>query len=251
MARIIFGPLVTSVKGSIGGVTFQGNTSGQIIRRRPQLSKSSTVKQTASHVSLSSFLYEWQNITEAQRDEWNDFATAWTKINKFGQTKTLTGFNWFFSVNWWRVELSQAILSSPPAHTLPSSPPDFGIIMSNTDIEIQFLSSHDYVTNPVAVWSTIPTKKSTLSISQVRKLITTITATPANPLNITAEWETATGLDWNPSVNFPTANIFVCLESIALSSGITSPMLCTKNSNPIDSSDDSLYYYRKTPQVIF
>lgn len=251
MARILFGPLVTSVKGSIAGVTFQQNTSGQIIRRRPQLSKASTNKQTTAHSDLQRLLFEWQQITESQRDDWNTYASVYTKTNKFGEVKTLTGMNWFTSVNWWRLALGESILSDPGTRILPTDPPAFAMLISASDLLIQFLESHDYVNYPVAVWASLPTKKSTLSINQIRKLITIITSAPANPLNITTEYETATGLNWNPSVDFPNANLFVCLESVAKQTGITSPMLCTKNTTPIDTGEDALYYYRKTPQVVF
>ena len=243
MARITYGPLVTAIKGSIGGVTFQNNTSGTIIRSRPRPTRVSTTKQTIAHAALQQLLYEWQNITQSQRDEWNEYASVWTKENKFGESKTLTGQNWFTSVNWWRNELDETILAGPPAHTLPQAAPSFAMILSNSDVKINFLSAHDYVNNPVAVWSSLPTKKNTLSINQIRKLVYVFRTTPADPYNLTALWEAAIGLDWDPSNNFPDANIFFCLESIRESSGITSSMLCTKNETP-SADEDSMYYYQ-------
>ena len=42
---------------------------------------------------------------------------------------------------------------------------------------------------------------------------------------------------------FPNANIYLCLESVSLSSGITSSLLCSKSSPP-DSTEGTLYYYQ-------
>lgn len=242
MARIIYGPLVTAVKGSISGITFQANPSGSIIRSRPRTTKVSTTKQTQSHSKLSRLLFEWQAITQTQRDLWNEYAAAWTKTNKFGQTKILTGLNWFTSVNWWRLYLDTSILANPPAHDLPDAPPSFALILSDTDIYLNFLDSFDYSINALAVWMSIPTKKNTLSINQIRKLVTVFQATPLDPINITSQWETATGLVWAPANNFPNANIYVCLESIRKSSGITSSLLCTKNSTPTEETE-TMYFY--------
>jgi hypothetical protein len=241
MARIVFAPLVSEIKGSIGGVTFQGNPSGSIIRLRPHLSRASTTKQSAAHSSLSNLLYQWQNITSVQRDDWNTFAALWVKTNKFGQDKTLTGLNWFTSVNWWRLNIDQPLLSSPPAHTLPAAPPAFEVLITAAQLRIDFTAAHNFVTSPIAIWSSLPTKKSTLSINQIRKLVTIVNAAPADPLDITSLWETATGIDWSPSVVFPGANIFVCLESVSQSSGITSAMLCS--SKYIESDTSTFYYY--------
>lgn len=242
MARVLFGPLVTAVKGSIGGVTFQNNPSGSIIRSRPHVSKASTIKQMASHSELANLLYLWQQITQDERDEWNSFAATWTKENKFGESKTLTGLNWFTSLNWWRLHLSLATYDSPPAHVLPQAPPAFALILTDSTISINFLEAHAFPENPVAVWTSLPTKKNTTSINQIRKLVMVIEAAPSDPLNITAEWEAATGLDWTPNVTFPDANIFVCLESMSASSYITSSMLCTKNSTPSE-EEETIYYY--------
>lgn len=242
MARILFGPLVTAIKGSIGGVTFQGNPSGSIIRSRAHLSHVSTNKQTASHADLQKWLYEFQNLTQDQRDQWNTYASVWTKTNKFGEVKRLTGENWFISVNKHNYIIGQALKTVPPDHIIPSAPPSFEIIATASSLSIDFTSAHDFVNNPVMIWASIPTKKNTLSINQIRKYITVLTDAPADPLDITALWESATGLTWDPSNNFPLANIFVCLECISKASGITSPMLCSKSSGITEEEETYIYY---------
>lgn len=242
MARILFGPLVTAVKGSIGGTTFQGNPSGQIIRSRPHTSKSSTSKQQSTHQSVNLFLSSWFNLTQTVRNEWNDYAALWPKINKFGQSKILTGWNWYFSVNFWRNAIGVDWFVSPPPHLVPVDVPSFEIISSDTALKISINPSHDFVTYPVIIYSTIPTRKNTLSINQVRKMIQIITSFPSNPLNITSAWETATQLTWDPATSFPSANVFVCLQVFHKNSGITSSMLCTKTSVENGSSDIFFYY---------
>jgi len=241
MARIVY--TIGEIFGSIGGLTFQRNSSGKIIRGRPTVGKKSTSRQQRSHAVHNELLRGWQLLTNAQKDLWNTYGNTFVKINKFGQDKTLTGANWFESLNFFRQLLSLPLFTSPPAHLLPSSPPTFEIELTATTISINFTSAHDYVDSPVVVWVTIPTRKISNSINQIRKFALIISAAPADPLDITTEWETATGLSWSPVTNFPNANIFVCLESVKASSGITSPMVCGKKSTTEFTEEETMYYY--------
>lgn len=242
MARIVY--TVGEIFGSIGGLTFQRNSSGKIVRMRPTVGKKSTSKQQRSHLTQNNLLRGWQLLTNTQKNSWNDYASVWMKQNKFGQEKQLTGQNWYTSVNYMRKILSLSELTDPPAHDLPESPPTFTLQLSATEIKINFTSAHDYADSPVIVWVTIPTRKISNSINQIRKFALIIDSEPADPLDITAEWETASGLDWAPASNFPNANIFVCLESVKASSGITSPMICTKDNttNLTEETGNEIYY---------
>ena len=242
MARITYtlGELV----GSIGDLTFQRNNAGTIIRLRPKQKKSSTSKQTTAHIKHIQWLYEWQQLTQEERDLWNTYSATWTKVNKFGQTKTLTGQNWFESANYYRADLGESILTAPPVHDLPQAPPDYDINITADTISLTFNEAHDYVVSPVIVWVSAPTKRNTSSLNQTRRIALIIQAAPANPLDITSEWEAATGMTWDPENIFPTSNIFVFLQSIRRSAGIGSTLL-TKNTNTIEitSSESSIYYY--------
>lgn len=242
MARIVYGPLVTAVKGSIAGTTFQNNPSGAIIRARPRITRSSTIKQTVSHKKLDQLLFEWQNITQVQRDLWSAYASAHTKINKFGSVKKLTGQNWFTSVNWWRINLNESIFASPPPHNLPAGAPAFTVSINPSGIFILFPTPFVATNDSLIVWSSLPTKLNTLSINQIRKLVTRTETSPTSPWDITTAWSNATELDWLPSTLFPNSNIYVCLQTIRRDSSITSSFLCSKESTPPSGAVELIFY---------
>ena len=152
--------------GNLGDITFQRNTAGTIVRLRPRPSKSSTTQQTTAHINHIDWSYEWQQLTQDERDDWNTYAGTWTKVNKFGQTKTLTGLNWFESANYYRLELGESILTAPPVHDLPQAPPDFDINITDDTISLTFNEAHDYDVSPVIVWVCAPTKRGTQSLNQ-------------------------------------------------------------------------------------
>lgn len=242
MARVLFGGGVTAVRGSIGGLTFQGNTSGNIIRSRPHTSKASTIRQTVAHAALSALLYEWQQISTSQRDNWNTYAATWTKINKFGQTKKLTGANWFTSSNFMRTQMGLSILADAPAHTLPQAPPEFFMSYAGGILYFNAISSFYFPENAIILWTSLPTRTNTLSINQIRKQVTIWTSDPGFPVDITSLWEAATGITWDPDNSFPGANVFFCAQSVSKASGITSALLCTVNQNVVPADDEMLYF---------
>lgn len=234
MARVQYGAMITGLIGSIRGMTYQNNSSGTIVRGRPQTRRTSTIQQTESHNTHIAQLQAWQTLSPSQKDEWTAYAAAWTKINKLGQTKKLTGQNWFESVNIKLNQIGAAAVTSPPAHVLPSAPPSFTIDITDDDFLLHFAEGFDYTNNAICVWATFPTKENNLSVNKIRRQIKVITADPAGAVNITSDWSNSTGLAWLPSTLFPNTNIVVCLQSVNKSSGISSAFLCNLAAVPED-----------------
>ena len=242
MARIVY--TLGELKGSVGGLTFQQNSSGKIVRQRPQVSKTSTIKQQLSHANHQNLISQYQSLTSSQKDLWNTYASLYTKKNKFGESKKLTGQNWFESVNYQKLIRSLTSFTTPPAHTIPQDSPRSEIIISGDTISINVLSAVNYAITEVNIWTTIPTTRQKPSVNQIRKFVGIITGSSDNPLDITALWESATQMTWEPLVLFPKANIFICLESVSTTSYITAPLLCTKiNTQSLAETESNIYYY--------
>lgn len=226
MAKVQFGAGVTAITGSIAGTTFQKNHSGFIMRSRGFSSKSLTQSQQQINRDHVHFLQLWQNLSPTNKDAWNLYASGHNKINKFGQSKKITGANFFESVNFQRELLSLPVHNSPPPHELPDAVPNFQINVTATTLEFERLESFDFVNNSLLVWVSPPTFRSTNSINQIRKFARIIIGAAPNPREITDEWQNATHLPWSPYTSFPRSNIFMCVQSVRNLSGITSAMLC-------------------------
>lgn len=234
MATILLGPLISGIAGSIGGVTFQNNASGIIARTRPVPSRHSTAKQQTAHARHSQLLREWQNLTEVQRDAWNVYAGIHTKINKFGQSKNLTGQNWFESLNYYKQFLAEPLFVLPPFHELPAAPPAFSLLLTDDNIKINITGSFLWAENGIIIWVYNPTTRSTFSLNQIKKFANiTFVEPPVNPSTIRGIWETALNMEWNPA-QFPDANIVVCIQSIRTSNFITSALLCASANTGTD-----------------
>ena len=236
MARITY--TLGELMGSVGGLTFQRNSAGAIVRQRPIPSKQTTTRQSISHAAHIKWLFEWQKLTQSQRDAWNVYADTFTKINKFGQVKFITGQNWFETSNYYMEVIGEAIMTSPPIHTLPENPQTFNLVLSASQIQLNFTEAHDCTGNPILIWVSAPTKRNTPTVNQIRRLAQITEDCPIGLFDITAVWENAIGLPWTPATLFPNANIFVCLQSLRRSSGITSALLCAKQNTAATAIDN-------------
>jgi len=118
MARVIYGPIITDIKGSIGGMTFQKNGSGQIARLKPRKNQTNTQKQRDQQPRLKQVQREWNLLSLVNKISWNDFAGVNQKIGLDGQNKTLTGYQWFLSINQNRLLFDNSILLVPPVYEI-------------------------------------------------------------------------------------------------------------------------------------
>jgi len=118
MARIIYGSIITDIKGSIGGITYQKNGSGSIARLKPRKTKANTQKQRDQQPRLKGIQREWNELTLANKILWNDFASVNNKIGLDGNPKTLTGYQWFLTINQNRALFGDTSLLDPPVYEI-------------------------------------------------------------------------------------------------------------------------------------
>lgn len=234
MAKVVSS--IGTIKGSIGGLTFQENPAGNIIRSRPRSRKSSTIKQQGAHQTHQFWLNAWQALTLSQKAAWNLYGATWTKTDKFGTAKRITGANWFESVNTESTSAGGDTFSDPPPHDLPADVPTFSIAITADALTVNIADTLSFDENYLLVFATPPTQRSSVSINKLRKKIGFFPLAGTLSYDITALWETATGLTWAPASLFPTANIVVCLQVIRRSSGISGPLSCS-----LGNVADSLY----------
>lgn len=227
MAKVEYGALVTALKGSIGGWTFQSNRSGNIVRLRSGPFRAVTNKQTLAHQSLIQFLQLWQQLSSVNKTQWNIYATTWTKTDRFGTVNTLSGLNWFQSINYYRDLLSLSILNTPPVHTLPIDVQSYSLIVDATKIEIEFNPVFNPTDNALLIFSSSFSTRVTTSQRQYMRLTNVINSGPYGVIDITSEWEATHQISWPPSAAPICGRIGVQIQTINVNSGISSTALST------------------------
>lgn len=92
MARIIYGALAESIRGSIGGTTFQKNAYGYTIKKKPNMIHPNTSWQQAQKIVFMKAVMAWSQLTAAQRLDWEAWASTYPQYAKHNAASQLSGF---------------------------------------------------------------------------------------------------------------------------------------------------------------
>ncbi len=131
MALVTLSGLVSNIKGSVNGTTFQRSASGLTMRNKPTTVGRGTNAQFNIRNINAQLNYAWSNLTDAQRQVWASFSVF---INGTGKTNRQnlsanTGKTQFFAVNFWLLQYGKSILNAPsfvtPEAALIPCPPYF------------------------------------------------------------------------------------------------------------------------------
>lgn len=101
MAIVKFGPTVVGARGTIAGTIFSANKSGPFVRAWSKGANQKSELQSAHRNTLGDIASTWRDLSQAQRDDWIDYADdpAQEKTNSLGETFSASGFNWFVEIN--------------------------------------------------------------------------------------------------------------------------------------------------------
>lgn len=122
MAIFIPGPIVAGISGTLNGMNFANTSRGPIIRKaltRTKRRGASSLKQRARFHFL---IFEWRNLSDAQRTLWTEAARALPRQNPLGTTRSLSGFQLFLSLNLGPFAPPHADWLTPPTAQLSPQP---------------------------------------------------------------------------------------------------------------------------------
>ncbi len=147
MAIVQFGTMVVGARGTIGGATFSANKSGPFVRAWSRGGNPRTPRQTDNRNVLAKFAIAWGDLTQAQRDDWDDYADdpAQEKTNSLGIDFFASGFNWFIQINSALAQVGLGPRNDAPTITKPAAPTlatlNFGVGGPGLNTFVQFTLS--------------------------------------------------------------------------------------------------------------
>jgi len=103
MAIVQTGAVVTHIKGSVAGNTFQRSAAGLTIRSKPKpVGQGSNAQQSQRNI-IAKLNWYWTNLTDANRQQWSSFAVYTNGVGKTNKQNLSanTGKTQFFAVNSW------------------------------------------------------------------------------------------------------------------------------------------------------
>lgn len=107
--------LITQGSGSIGGLTASHNRGGMYFRGRSMPTNPNTLQQQAVRNAVTQLSTRWGNeLTEAQRQGWAEYAAQVTVRDILGDERLLTALQWYVACNSLRLQASVAIVDAAP-----------------------------------------------------------------------------------------------------------------------------------------
>ncbi len=131
---IKFGPMVVGARGTAGGLIFSANLAGPYAKIWARPPNSKTPDQADQRVTFGRLATQWQGLTQAERDDWDDYADdpAQEKTNSLGETYFASGFNWYIQINLNLISSDDTERDDAPTLTRPVAPSIINLRMNTT-----------------------------------------------------------------------------------------------------------------------
>lgn len=229
MARVTYGALVTELKGSIAGTTFQNNPSGAIARSRPYTPVNPSAEQSDRQLALINLVAYWPTLSVANRNLWNALAAAHNKINDWGNYVKLNGYQWMMSYNLNAYTVGDAPWPYPQSYLLATPPNAFTLSADATKFDIDFPSTPTWDGYWAAIYVTQPMRLSSLKLRKSTFLLSVFHAGTDLHIHIKDLYEAFFNLTWADfyaaSQCFIIVRMKVFLEDTGYASPFTSALI--------------------------
>ena len=130
MAKIILAD-ASEKRGSEGGVVYSRNRYGAYTRRRVSPVQPRTDYQLDIRAKLQTVSAAWRDLTQAQRDAWNELAQQVVLTDSLGIPYTPTGHQLFTGLNVNNLLNNAAITATPPG-SVPNVPTPLNVTVVAT-----------------------------------------------------------------------------------------------------------------------
>jgi surface protein len=188
MARASYGSIITDLKGSVGGITFQRNPSGKIARLKPTASVNPSNLQSGRERMLAYLASYWSSLTISQKNDWNALAATHDHYDPWGNITKLNGFQQFQSNNINLSVINTPLIPDAPVYLLPPPPPAFTLNFSSSSIYLEFITPYDPSPYDFVLYVTPPLRQSNINTRKNYFLLTGGSWTSSTVFDITVPY---------------------------------------------------------------
>jgi hypothetical protein len=224
MARVTYGSIITDIKGSIGGITFQRNANANIARLRFTRNKKNTQKQVTKITEFQTALSLWGTLDGTEKAAWDTFAAANTKEDKWGVVKTLSGFQYFCSINNYLQLVGVAQVTAPPVWGTPLAVADYTVAAIYNDFSINWSPSFAHTSEYLLLFTSPLLRSISLLNRKALRLTAVIDPGTDSSYDYLSNWQAAHNIPvpiaGSPSKKF----IFTGIMTVHQSKGLVSAL---------------------------
>jgi len=222
MARVTYGESITEYAGSIGGVTFLRNASGPIAKLRSNPPVNPSPDQATYQNNLAKCVAYWPTLSQANKDAWDAFAAAHPHTTPWGKEKTLSGYQWFMSVNLMLLLIGYSIRPDTPGWYAAPPPDQFTIETSSTYIRVAWSPAYDAPYSLLA-YCTLPLRQSSLKLRRSLFYLTLYPSAPSlSNWDLTSHIESLFNVTWSTFYASADCSIIIRLRHGVRANGLWS-----------------------------
>lgn len=222
MARVQYGSIITDMIGSIGGLTFQHNRSGKIVRQKPTGRKLVTFAQNARIHEFQTLVDLWSALSQTNKNLWNTWADTYTFYNNWGEEKALNGYNWFMSINGFLQLVGETLKTAPGSYATPLAVPEYTPLFQYDEVSFEFTSSFDHSDHYLLVWTTSPIRNNNPNIRGALRLTDIVAPGTDTIVDITSEWQSTHGLSLPLTGGTSALACTFCVQTVHDTNGLAS-----------------------------
>lgn len=189
MALVKFGAGVSEMRGKEGGVIYSRNAFGSYIKTKVSPVNPNSLKQQAVRSLMGNLAQLWATLTAGEQAAWETLGAQVTRINRFGDSLTYTGFSLFMRLNRNLSNLGvSAITVAPSLVTMPDlAIASLTVALTGTSMSLAFSPSTPGATFTLVVYVTPLIYTGRKFVKNFYRLVG-FYANPASPKNVYAEW---------------------------------------------------------------
>jgi hypothetical protein len=223
MARVTYGALITDLAGSIGGITFQRNSSGSIARLKPYTPVNASSGQQSQQILLSNLIASWASLSAANKLSWETFAGLHDHINEWSETKHLNGFQWYLSCNLNLLITSQATISAAPAWTAVAALQAFALTADTVNFDIDWTPSIDITGYRLIVYATSPIRQSSMKLRRSTFLLSIYDGGAIDTYALEVLYAALFNVVWADLFSDSNCSIIIRCKVVQEATGLSSP----------------------------
>ena len=223
MARVKYTCVVSDLSGSVSGTTFQKNSSGSIARSKATQSFFPSQLQSASRNDFAKVSTYWSKLDLSVQQNWNAYASAHPIYDRWGNVKTLNGFQYYMQSNINLLGLGLEIIPTPPIFSPQEIVPNYEIVAYSNSLHLDFYPAINYPDCDLVIYASAPTTSSSLLNRKNIWWIGNFSSPNAGIFDIKTMYEQCFNVTWSSFFNSATCNIVFQVILVNRVTGIASP----------------------------
>jgi hypothetical protein len=195
MARVQYGSIITDIKGSIGGLTFQSNKSAKIVRQRSYTRKGLNEKQNERVNAFASVIDNWRGLSGANKDAWNTYAASNDLTNRWNEVKTLTGYMWHQLINSNLKLVGESLRDTPASSGSPLTIGSYTLVFSASEVSVEWSPSLSHSNHYLLIFSTYPRRAPAYYDRKAYRLTKIVDPGTTGKVDFTTDYESTHNID--------------------------------------------------------